>query len=273
MELKERLVDDMGNTINVNYTSQITNRYTSLFSKSVQSNKDQRTMADAISKAVSRKTENVAETEEVKTVSRENMSMDEYKQHIYDQIASFPVAANRYKDSFSVSISDAGFEAMKNDPEYENWVLDRLQREFAYPAPAWYVAMGAPAGYHTFSFGATKEELECHGFMAEFKGGQGQSIFDAHADKSFWSKRGETHKAMLEQSRKSATEKKLKDRAYAEKVMKERLQHQQLLQDFLSSRFFSNQQTANSGVSITAASYSSAIALYEANFLDTDALV
>ena len=269
-KLIERLVDDMGNTINMNYMSQITNRYTSLFTKSVQSNKEQGTMADAISKTVSQKTEDAAKTEEVKTISKENMSMEEYKQYISDRISSFRIYPTRSRYQYSINISDAGFEAMKNDPEYEDWVLDYIRRDMAVAAPGWYTAMGGPAAYCVLNFGATREERTGMMISAGYNNGQGKSIFDSHSDNSFWSNRADRKKQIAEQSQKRAYEKKQQEKAYAEKALKEGLQHQQLLQDFLSSRFFDNQQTVNSGVSITTASYSSAVSSYEANFLTVE---
>ena len=75
-----------------------------------------------------------AGTEQVEIVPKE-MPLEKYKQYIYDQISQIPIHPSQMTSSFSVHISDAGFEAMKADPEYEKWVLDRLKYDFGFNNP------------------------------------------------------------------------------------------------------------------------------------------
>ena len=59
--------------------------------------------------------------------------MDEYKQYIHEKISQIPMHPTRMSENISIHISEAGFEAMKNDPEYEAWVLNDLWTGWAPP--------------------------------------------------------------------------------------------------------------------------------------------
>lgn len=83
--------------------------------------------------------------------------MEEYKEYIYDTIAGLPMHPSQIRNSVTVYISEAGFEAMKNDPEYEAWVLDTLKKNFSFNDP-WGPMSGG--NYVIHSFGATKEEYQ-----------------------------------------------------------------------------------------------------------------
>lgn len=50
-----------------------------------------------------------------------------------DRISQIPMHPTRMSESISINISGAGFEAMKNDPEYEAWVLNDLRTGWAQP--------------------------------------------------------------------------------------------------------------------------------------------
>ncbi len=51
----------------------------------------------------------------------------------HDKISQVLMHPSRMQESISINISEAGFEAMKNDPEYEAWVLNDLRTEWAQP--------------------------------------------------------------------------------------------------------------------------------------------
>ena len=52
--------------------------------------------------------------------------MDEYKEYLAEKLSAIPYHPNRYNDEESFVITDAGWERLKNDPEYEKWLLDGL---------------------------------------------------------------------------------------------------------------------------------------------------
>ncbi len=138
-----------------------------------------------------------------------DMSMEEYKQYIYDKISSLPVHDSNLMDSVSVMISDEGFEAMKNDPAYEQWVLDTLQSNFAQP-DAWSSVCGSK--FCIFYFGATKEESRVESWRLGFRNGKGQAAFNEKAKESFWERRKKRREEWLEQLEELAEKKALSKR-------------------------------------------------------------
>ena len=87
--------------------------------------------------------------------SPREMTMEEYKRYISQQIRQIPIHPSRRQENISVVISEEGYAAMKNDPEYEAWVLDAL-REF-YSRPGGYFG-SADKVYTSIYIGGTKEE-------------------------------------------------------------------------------------------------------------------
>lgn len=59
------------------------------------------------------------------------LTMQEYQCYIYYLISNMPKHPSQRNDDVMVLISQAGFEAMKNDPAYEAWVLKDIQTYFS----------------------------------------------------------------------------------------------------------------------------------------------
>lgn len=140
--------------------------------------------------------EKTGESEAMLAAFRSNMSMEEYKLYIYDKIAALPVHPSNMQDSVSVHISDEGFEAMKNDPEYEKWVLDTLERNFMCYDP-WSSTSGGK--FMVFHFGANKKEFRSEIWHLGFRHGNGQKVYEEKAKDSFWERRKRRRKELLEQ--------------------------------------------------------------------------
>lgn len=98
------------------------------------------------------------------------------------------------QESISINISAAGFEAMKNDPEYEAWVLNDLRTGWVQP-DRWAGACGG--AYSTIYYGATKEECRAQMWSAGYQNGSGKSLFDGKAKDSFWERRAEVQENHL----------------------------------------------------------------------------
>lgn len=71
----------------------------------------------------------------------EDMSMTEYQLYIESKISKLTSGYHRSNGYTAVFISEKGFEAMKNDPEYERWVLDLVK-----------------SGVHSHSYGRSEEK-------------------------------------------------------------------------------------------------------------------
>ncbi len=93
----------------------------------------------------------------VQCISPQEMTMEEYKQYIAQKIRQIPVHPSRRHEYMSVTISEEGYAAMKNDPEYEAWVLNDLRS--AWTQPCFCFGSGDRV-YTSRYYGATKEE--CH---------------------------------------------------------------------------------------------------------------
>lgn len=134
-----------------------------------------------------------AKTADAVRISAEGMTMEEYKEYIYGRISQLPVHPTNMQDYVSVQISEAGLEAMKNDPEYEQWVLDSIRSNFNARDP-WSGMCGAK--YVILSFGAEKEQS--HGESWRMGNG-GNKLFNQKAKDGFWERRAQRAKELAEQ--------------------------------------------------------------------------
>ena len=121
----------MSNTINVNYMTRAYNQYQQKIVTKDQEKEDTR-FADSV-KEKREGSGSIVGNLKTGSVSAKDMTMEEYKQYIYNKISKIPMHPTRAGESISVTISEAGFEAMKNDPEYEAWVLNDLQVGWSQP--------------------------------------------------------------------------------------------------------------------------------------------
>ena len=155
--------------------------------------------------------------------SKEEMTMDEYKQWFMNEMSGMPVSS-WIRSSFSsgaLVIKEEAFERMKNDPEYEEYVLNRIR--------SMYSVSSLPIGSNNVSYeviGASPEE--CYGYAGP-AGGSSSNI--SGNEKSWWEKR---HEKMEEQTKK-AMKKAQAQRAFEQECyLNSRLADQQRLQSFLS---------------------------------------
>ena len=108
-----------------------------------------------------------------------DMTLEEYKQYLYKQISQIPIHPTRSQESRSITITDAGFQALKNDPSYEAWVLNDIKTSWAQP-DQWAASCGGswyPNGLD----------------------GSAERIFQVSSQDSFWKTRGQTRPAGQQQ--------------------------------------------------------------------------
>lgn len=153
----------------------------------------------------------------VASFSRENMPLEEYKQYIYQKISQIPIHPSQHMMSAAVHITDAGFEAMRNDEEYEKWVLDVLRRNFGMSDP-WAEVCGESFAVHRF--GATREEYRGDKWYTGFRGGKGRAVYEKEAEESFWEKRRKRHKKYIKLQEEMAIEKKILEHVYQEAAVR-----------------------------------------------------
>lgn len=126
-------------------------------------------------------------------------TMTEYKAVIFGKISQLPVHPSRMMDSVSVRISEAGFEAMKNDPEYEEWVLNQLRESFMSSGSQSVLCGGDRRVYY---IGAAKEEYRSESWDSSQQ--DSDELFEEKAAGDFWEQRMESHKKFQELQREAA---------------------------------------------------------------------
>lgn len=137
----------------------------------------------------------MAETGWITKADRKAMSMTEYKMYLYEKISALPVHPWNRQDYVAVHISDKGLEAMKNDPEYEAWVLDCLRRNFQAYDP-WGARCGGK--FVIFRFGATKEECRVESWRPPCRcEEERERLFRKKARDALWERRRKKRKALL----------------------------------------------------------------------------
>ncbi len=167
----------------------------------------------------------------VEDVSREDMTMEEYKAFINGLLNSIPFDATRIYDKEMISISDAGWEQMKHDPDYEAWVLGYTveNRSVRNPFFGW---PGASGNVYVEKFGASIEE---HIGQSVGTSEPGSSSSNVKNEKSWWEKRHEKMEELLEEQTKKALKKAQAQRVLEQQYyLNSRLASQQRLQNFLS---------------------------------------
>lgn len=137
---------------------------------------------------------------------KSDMSMEAYRQTIRERISQMPLSATRQMESISIQISDAAFERMKNDPDYEAWVLNDLRQAFSQSNP-WVPVSGG--GYSVFYIGETKEQCHAEGWYPGYMGNQGAAIFEDKSKDSFWEQRMENHKKYMEFQQEAAAQRRM----------------------------------------------------------------
>ena len=135
-----------------------------------------------------------------------DMSMEAYQQMIREKISQMSLSSTRQMEAVSIQISDAAFERMKNDPDYEAWVLNDLREAFSQSNP-WVAATGG--GYSVFYIGETKEQCHAEGWYPGCMGNQGAAMFEDKAKGSFWEQRMENHKKYMELQQEAAARRRL----------------------------------------------------------------
>lgn len=152
------------------------------------------------------------------SLAKKNAEIQEYKRYIYDKIEALPIHSSNVHDSISVHISDAGFETMMNDSEYEKWVLDTLEKNFMCP-DQWSGTSGGK--FVIFRFGADRNEFRSDVWRIGFRGGNGYRQFNEKSEDSFWERREKRRKLLKEeleemQEKKAVARQMAKSQYYAQ---------------------------------------------------------
>lgn len=246
----------MSNTINVNYMTRAYNQY-----QQKNAAKDQKKEDTRFADSVREKREasgSIVGNSKIGSVSAKDMTMVEYKQYIYNKISQIPMHPTRAGESISVTISEAGFEAMKNDPEYEAWVLNDLQVGWSQPDKWSGICGGA---FSTIYYGASKEECHAEMWSAGYNNGNGGKIFNDKSKNSFWERRIENKKRIENQVKKQQEKKRIQKKQAERTAYEEYAQNKRLSAQDVRTRLVAESSSSAKTVTI-----SQAVASYETNF-------
>ncbi len=124
------------------------------------------------------------------TVSTAAMTMEEYKEYLAEKLDAIPWHPSRFHDEEAITISDAGWQRLKNDPEYEKEVLDGIAADRAFYSPLFGLCPGG--SYCTRYIGVTREEYQGWSWSKQYGFGSAEasrSAFEEKAKNSFWKSR------------------------------------------------------------------------------------
>lgn len=188
--------------------------------------------------------------------SKEEMTMDEYKQWVMNEMSQMPVSSwvrSTYSSGATV-IKEEAFERMKSDPEYEEYVLNRVRSA--------YFVSSLPVGSNNVSYdviGASPEE--CYGYAGPVGNSSANKLKD---EESWWEKRHEKFEEMIEEQEKEALKRAQTHRAQAQEIfLQSQLESQQRLQSFFMEKMQSEQGAVNMSAFQSAGVSASAVSAYE----------
>ena len=164
-------------------------------------------------------------------VDRSEMSMAEYKNMITESIAGIPFHMTRPYDEETVIISDEGWEAMKEDPEYEAWVLGYIKTNRDVKNP--FFGMGDMGSYSVETFGARIEDRKGYGYSKIYGGtaAGARSMFQsASAGGSI------TTRAPQADAQPPKDYNLWEERAKEKRAKQKKQQHEEMLEELLQSR-------------------------------------
>lgn len=138
---------------------------------------------------------NSTESTQQKTVLSEAEEMQLFKKEFYEDLSK--IVCNPTVSNAAVNISDAAFQAMKDDPEYRAQVLSLLQRDLG--------ASFAPRNCSILiTVGTDLDQYRADSWPVG-----NDSEFHLRSKDSFWEQRMERHKKYMELAEEAAAKRRL----------------------------------------------------------------
>ena len=133
------------------------------------------------------------------TKTTTEMTMAEYQEYIWEKIDSFPFSPTRPYDEQTIKISEKCWNRMKDDPEYEEKMMNIIKDGRQYPDP--FFGMGSCGAYEVLDFDGGEGCLS-HTFSKNFGGSKldASNQFDKESDGAFWSNRRKRMKELYKES-------------------------------------------------------------------------
>ena len=125
-------------------------------------------------------------------ISPQDMTLDEYKNYIEGELQNIPRHFTRHRDDVTIVISDAGYQEMQNDSDYEAWVLNSVREGLSFPDYLW-AYPGTNGRYDVMEFGATREDFRGHMWSKP----KNNSLNRSDNEETYWELRLKRLKARL----------------------------------------------------------------------------
>ena len=115
-------------------------------------------------------------------IDAQSLSFEEYKQWIRDCINDMERSESRKDDSIAVELPDAAVQKMQADPQYANWILNEIRKDFA---------VNTVTKENTQAFALSRLNTALDRFVSErwltpSDASWGPEMFQAQARNSFW---------------------------------------------------------------------------------------
>ncbi len=175
----------------------------------------------------------------------DDMSMEEYQNYFNRLLDSIPYDASRIYDDTILSISDAGWEQMKKDPDYEAWILGYFVEDRAVRNP--FFGIGGNCGSMIVEqFGASIEEHRGVGYSKSAV--HGKKAKDSDEEDSWWIERHKRMKKLIKEQGQRAREKSnwVRETAQEEFEMQQ-LESRMRMQQFLEGGVWTGEQYVSAG--------------------------
>ncbi len=197
----------------------------------------------------------VLEKNGVTDVSREDMTMEEYKQFFTALMDSIPRDPSQRNDVEIWSITEKGWEQMKNDPDYEAWVLGYTveNRSVYIPFASW---PGYSPCLCTEKFG---DSIEQHIGQSVPMNTGGSKKTNSSDEESWWVKRQKRLKELLEEQQKRARQ----QRALERNAMEEAMLQEQMASSARLKNFLTDGVTGDEEIAFQTGHFSAAVSTYE----------
>ena len=141
----------MNNSFNVNSVTKICNNFMHNYVTDGHST-GKIGFADSVRERIAERAAQAEGIPDAATAVRDQMTKAEYKQFIYDKICQIPIHSSQAGWHWNIEITEEGFEAMKSDPAYEEYVLNAIRINFSTADPF------GSLRYSILHFGATEQE-------------------------------------------------------------------------------------------------------------------
>lgn len=191
-------------------------------------------------------------------IDRDSMTMEEYKRFFTQLMDSIPFDSSQWNTSETWSITEDGWKQMKNDPDYEAWVLGYTKENRSVRFPKGLADAGTVC---IEKFGASIDEHHGVGFSKS----SGNPKKDD--DESWWTKRHKKQEEILKEQAKKAQSKRIAQQKQQMEVWEQQaLESRQRMAEYFNSRAMGTGQ--RTGAEVSGKVMASAMEAYDRSIID-----